>query len=194
MTHTDPNTRQAPENAPSGPQDGLNGGSGMREASEAGNGAQAGADGLGDGQEPRGPIDWARRQQAERERQDPVDLPASTAPAAANHPLVQGRCPACRGASLFLGNGGYLTCSRLNCPDPCAGDKLLHGEQPAPGPSATQATENQALTNRLVAALYERWVKAGPPPLGTPIARWWDKRLAELHNAIRPSTDQPEEQ
>ncbi|MFH9823045.1 hypothetical protein [Streptomyces bobili] len=34
--------------------------------------------------------------------------------------------------------------------------------------------------------LYERWVKAGPPPLGTPIARWWDKRLVELHDAILP--------
>lgn len=51
--------------------------------------------------------------------------------AAANHPLVQGRCPACRGASLFLGSGGYVTCARLDCPDPCAADKLLHGEQAA---------------------------------------------------------------
>jgi hypothetical protein len=34
--------------------------------------------------------------------------------------------------------------------------------------------------------LYERWVKAGPPPLGTSTARWWDKRLAELHGAIQP--------
>ncbi|MBY8341840.1 hypothetical protein JYK17_17570 [Streptomyces sp. KC 17012] len=32
--------------------------------------------------------------------------------------------------------------------------------------------------------LYERWVKAGPPPLGASMARWWDKRLAELHAAI----------
>lgn len=38
--------------------------------------------------------------------------------------------------------------------------------------------------------LYERWVKAGPPPIGTPTARWWDQRLAELRNAILP-TDQP---
>ena len=38
--------------------------------------------------------------------------------------------------------------------------------------------------------LYERWVKAGPPPLGTSTARWWDMRLAELHNAIHPA-DQP---
>ena len=34
--------------------------------------------------------------------------------------------------------------------------------------------------------LYERWVKAGPPPIGTPMSRWWDRRLIELHNAINP--------
>lgn len=42
------------------------------------------------------------------------------------------------------------------------------------------------------AALYEQWVKAGPPPLGAPLARWWDQRLAELHNALHPPTEQSE--
>lgn len=37
-----------------------------------------------------------------------------------------------------------------------------------------------------VTALYERWVKAGPPPLGVSLARWQDKRLVELHHAIHP--------
>ncbi|MFJ8538138.1 hypothetical protein [Streptomyces sp. NPDC093591] len=37
-----------------------------------------------------------------------------------------------------------------------------------------------------VIALYERWVEAGPPPLGTPVARWWDARLIELRNATLP--------
>lgn len=221
-----------------------------------------------------------------------TDLPASTAPAAAAHPLVQGRCPACRGASLFLGSGGYITCSRLDCPNPTAADDLLHGEQPAseaalarvrkliaddpsgifsddeiraalgreqpaPAPAATQATEpctgqcdpttgafthavtchedrertgrNASLhrftvaprdpeaeqaaeqraremadqhekTARVFAALprsaedtvtrvitlYEQWVKAGAPPLGTSMSRWWNARLAELHDAIQP--------
>lgn len=41
--------------------------------------------------------------------------------------------------------------------------------------------------------LYEQWVKAGPPPLGVSIARWWDARLVELHDAIRPPADQHEE-
>ncbi|MEU3099652.1 hypothetical protein ABZ690_34330 [Streptomyces sp. NPDC006967] len=39
--------------------------------------------------------------------------------------------------------------------------------------------------------LYERWVKAGPPPLGASLARWWDQRLVELRAAILPPDDQP---
>ncbi|GHA95327.1 hypothetical protein GCM10010330_56850 [Streptomyces tendae] len=40
-----------------------------------------------------------------------------------------------------------------------------------------------------VITLHEQWVAAGPPPLGAPLARWWDARLAELHNAIQsPAT------
>lgn len=41
-----------------------------------------------------------------------------------------------------------------------------------------------------VIALYEQWVKAGAPPLGTSLARWWDARLIELHEAIRPTDGQ----
>lgn len=54
-----------------------------------------------------------------------TDQTASTAPAAAAHPLVQGRCPACGGSSLFLGSGGYLTCARLECPQPDAATEVL---------------------------------------------------------------------
>ncbi|MEH0417859.1 hypothetical protein [Streptomyces sp. B21-083] len=38
-----------------------------------------------------------------------------------------------------------------------------------------------------VTALYRQWVKAGAPPLGVPLARWWDKRLVELHNVLEQS-------
>jgi hypothetical protein len=41
------------------------------------------------------------------------------------NPVVRGYCPACRGESLFLGNGGYVTCSRLDCPDPDAATRIL---------------------------------------------------------------------
>ncbi|MFC9268980.1 hypothetical protein ACFTXJ_14555 [Streptomyces zhihengii] len=33
---------------------------------------------------------------------------------------VAGRCPACKGSSLFLGDGGYVACSRIDCPEPDA--------------------------------------------------------------------------
>ncbi|MFJ2568978.1 DUF6085 family protein [Streptomyces halstedii] len=42
-------------------------------------------------------------------------------------PDVQGRCPACGAVSLFLGEGGHVTCSRADCPAPDAADELLHG-------------------------------------------------------------------
>ncbi|MFJ3278488.1 hypothetical protein [Streptomyces halstedii] len=45
---------------------------------------------------------------------------------------VQGRCPACGAVSLFLGEGGHVTCSRIDCPEPSAADQLLHGEAAAP--------------------------------------------------------------
>jgi hypothetical protein len=40
-------------------------------------------------------------------------------------PQVAGQCPSCRGSSLFLGAGGHVTCSRLDCPNPAAADDLL---------------------------------------------------------------------
>lgn len=40
-------------------------------------------------------------------------------------PLVQGRCPACGHASLFLAAGGFATCSRDDCPDPTAATDVL---------------------------------------------------------------------
>ncbi|MFE6428134.1 hypothetical protein ACFVOB_22115 [Streptomyces rochei] len=39
--------------------------------------------------------------------------------------------------------------------------------------------------------LYEQWVKAGPPPLGVSVSRWWDARLVELHDAIQPPQPAP---
>lgn len=48
---------------------------------------------------------------------------------------------------------------------------------------ATVAAQRDRLRLRMN-ALADRWVKAGPPPLGTPLARWWDKRLIELNAAL----------
>jgi hypothetical protein len=124
---SDPNTPEAPQKATGGRQSASEGPSGQREAPRGRNEAQEGAQRLDGEPKPRGPVDWARHYADQR----------ATAPAAASHPLIQGRCPACRGASLFLGSGGYVTCARLDCPDPCAADDLLHGEQPTPAPSTT---------------------------------------------------------
>lgn len=44
---------------------------------------------------------------------------------------VQGRCPACGAASLFLGEGGHVTCARIECSDPSAADDMLHGGEEA---------------------------------------------------------------
>ncbi|MFB7440218.1 hypothetical protein ACFC01_17975 [Streptomyces mirabilis] len=63
-------------------------------------------------------------------------VPASTAPLAAGLPLVRGNCPACGRASLFLGDGGYVTCSIIDCPNPSAADDMLHGGPPATEPCA----------------------------------------------------------
>lgn len=40
-------------------------------------------------------------------------------------PDVQGTCPACGRRSLFLGEGGHVTCSQSDCPDPSAVDTML---------------------------------------------------------------------
>ncbi len=43
---------------------------------------------------------------------------------------VAGTCPACGRSSLFVGDGGHVTCSMLGCPDPCAAAHRLEGSQP----------------------------------------------------------------
>lgn len=45
-----------------------------------------------------------------------------------------------------------------------------------------------------VRALRDRWVKAGPPPLGVSPARWWDARLIELDISFDDEPTDGEEQ
>lgn len=40
---------------------------------------------------------------------------------------VSGRCPMGCGETLFVGNGGHVTCSLIGCPKPWAADALLEG-------------------------------------------------------------------
>lgn len=158
-----------------------------------------------------------------------TDQPASTAPLAAGLPLVQGRCPACGTSGLFLGDGGYITCSLADCPQPDAATEVIadfwkarqHGgftfcpqnvghvtmtefakkitekvtavaqrkEAVAYANEQKQRAEQAEAAIERVRALADQWVKAGPPPLGTSIARWWDRRLAELQTALAEPKD-----
>jgi hypothetical protein len=83
----------------------------------------------------------------------PLDQPKPQ-PTTASHgvgagfPHVAGRCPACRGSSLFLAEAGHVTCSRLECPAPWAADNLLHG--------ITEADPDASRRREWVAAL--RWL------------------------------------
>lgn len=54
-----------------------------------------------------------------------TDQPASTAPLAAGLPHIQGRCPACGTGGLFLADGGYITCSLADCPQPDAATEVI---------------------------------------------------------------------
>jgi hypothetical protein len=82
---------------------------------------------------------------------DQPTAPASTAPLASGLPLVKGRCPACGATSLFLGDGGYVTCSRLDCPQPDAASTLL---ERAPDNLRTTA-DNPAASNNVAPAICE---------------------------------------
>ena len=42
-----------------------------------------------------------------------------------DYPEVEGVCPACGGGSLFVGEGGYVTCSIIGCPEPHAPSRAL---------------------------------------------------------------------
>lgn len=72
-TRPDPNTPEAPQKAVDGPQGASEGVSGQRETPTGQNGRETGAESLGVQQTPRGPVDWARQQAAEREERAATD-------------------------------------------------------------------------------------------------------------------------
>ncbi|MEU0978486.1 hypothetical protein ABZ488_04645 [Streptomyces griseus] len=63
-------------------------------------------------------------------------------------PTVQGRCPTCLRESLFLGSGGYVTCARIDCPEPDAASTLLEQQ-----PSTTSITIDPVLPDLTVTKL-----------------------------------------
>jgi hypothetical protein len=68
-------------------------------------------------------------------------------------PSVQGRCPACGNSTLFVGTGGWITCSLDVCPNPSAADELLHGEHTAATPRELELRQRHA------------WITAGMCPM-----------------------------
>jgi len=61
------------------------------------------------------------------------------------HPKVQGKCPSCGAESLFLGSGGYVTCSVIGCKAPGAATDLLKLG------GAGEVTMNMTIDGRLLA-------------------------------------------
>lgn len=70
-----------------------------------------------------------------------------------------------------------------------AAQATAHG--PAETPASPDTTHPGPSLMLRVVELYERWLKAGPPPLGTSTARWWDARLLELCAAINGPRNNP---
>lgn len=119
------NEHQTPENALSGAQGGRTGPEATTEPSETENGPQTGMGSL-----------HARLAAAIRDcpARYPDDIATAVLPVVEREtaqlrpmtsPDIQGRCPACGGESLMLADGGYLTCRRLDCPQPDAASEVL---------------------------------------------------------------------
>lgn len=75
------------------------------------------------------------------------------------YPRVRGRCPACYGSSLFLGEGGYVTCSRLECTNPTAADSVLNQ-----GAFSQQPDDALRVAALEVMKSYEAYVALGSEP------------------------------
>lgn len=106
---------------------------------------------------------------------------------------VPGYCPMGCGTTLFIGSGGYITCSLIKCPNPSAVSDIL--ADPEPDHIVTfdenTFTVKHPLRERLADALLDCQLHAycadlpGPPPqLGTyrvkhsdTNGRWYFARL-----------------
>lgn len=84
----------------------------------------------------------------------------ATSPAA-TFPKVQGRCPMCHSESLFLGEGGYVTCSLRGCADPTEASSVLGVEFPVPeeAPDPVRGERLQRFAEEL--AIHDRYPRIG---------------------------------
>jgi hypothetical protein len=145
-TRPDPHTSETPQEATDGHQGASEGSSGQRETPRGQNGPQAGAESLDGEPKPRGPVDWARQQAAEREKRLDPDAVIRAAKFTAAHwhqaaldrdDIPMAHAIACIRAALR----GETRADQLGL------DVAVHDafrvalDEPAPGPAATQATD-----------------------------------------------------
>ena len=84
---------------------------------------------------------------------------------------VNGRCPACGAQSLFLADGGYITCRRVDCPNPDAASDILEAASPhhIVKIEASSFSVQHPLVERLGGELFDcglhQWLSSlgGPP-------------------------------
>jgi hypothetical protein len=83
------------------------------------------------------------------------DAPEAPQTAPGGFPDIQGRCPACGGSSLFVGSGGYITCRRIECPEPDAATTLLErNPRTTPdNPATSSDTADNSLREQYAAAV-----------------------------------------
>jgi hypothetical protein len=103
-------------------------------------------------------------------------------------PSIHGRCPACRGDSLFIGTGGWVTCSRLDCPNPSAADELLHGTHEVAILTARVLVAETEL-ERLGAGEEPGWDPLIVPTPGQWIWKWNRATAEERHDAAKRILD-----
>lgn len=72
-----------------------------------------------------------------------------------SYPRIQGRCPACGGTSLFVGDGGYVTCSRSDCTEPDAATTLLERAPAAPPSPGRRRRDGTGMSGDVEATLAE---------------------------------------
>lgn len=86
---------------------------------------------------------------------------------------VKGYCPACGHQSLFVGAGGHITCSSLECPNPSAVDTILEDRETHHVVTFTEDgwTVRHPLVERVGDELLDCWATkllqslSGPPPM-----------------------------
>jgi hypothetical protein len=132
-------------------------------------------------------IDQARDTLAELDRTDTGEAPAAKPP----HPMPF--------AALLHGQLLAVLDDHIDCPcctTSAIADTLLAAVLPYTDSqlrqqlhAALKSLGTSETAVQRITALQERWVKAGAPPLGTSMSRWWDARLIELNAALGKPTE-----